>query len=91
MFGKYTSDAAKEIHPERTTKAIKIIEASGGKIKGMYATLGDYDLILIVEGTDIDKIIKTSVDLFIITGIHFSTFPAIPVDYFDALISKDRR
>ena len=91
MFGKYSFEAVKEIRPERTTKAIKIIEALGGKVKGMYAILGDYDLIVIIECPDLDKIIKMSVDLAIITGIHFSTFPAITVDYFDALVSKDRR
>jgi len=37
-----------------------------------------------------ETIMKISVDLHILTGIHFSTFPAMPVDYFDALIVKAR-
>ncbi|MCL5023612.1 MAG: GYD domain-containing protein [Nitrospirae bacterium] len=88
MFGKYSSEAVKEIHPERTRKAIKIIEALGGKVNGMYAILGDYDLALIVEAPNIDAIVKISVDLHMLTGIHFSSFPAMPVDSFDTLISK---
>jgi uncharacterized protein with GYD domain len=91
MFGKYSVEAVKGIHPERTAKAIKIIEVLGGKIKGMYAVLGDYDLILIVECTDMDKIVRMSVDLFNITGIHFSTFPAMSVDYFDILLSRKEK
>ena len=90
MFGKYSHEATKEITPERTTKAIKIIDKLGGQVKGMYAILGDYDIIMLIEGPDMETIMKISVDLHILTGIHFSTFPAMPVDYFDALIVKAR-
>ena len=90
MFGKYSHEASKEITPERTTKAIKIINKLGGQVKGMYAILGDYDIIMLVEGPDMETIMKISVDLHILTGIHFSTFPAMPVEYFDALIVKAR-
>lgn len=88
MCGKYSFEAVKEIHPERTRKAVKVIEAMDGKVKGMYAILGDYDLVLIVEAPDLDAIVKISVDLHMMTGIHFSSFPAMPVDYFDTVISK---
>jgi uncharacterized protein with GYD domain len=88
MLGKYTAEAIKEIRPERTTKAINIIEKLGGKVKGIYAILGDYDVIMMIEGPDLDKMVKISVDLHILTGIHFSTFPAMPMDYFDTLITK---
>ena len=90
MFGKYSLEATKDITPERTTKAIKIINKLGGQVKGMYAILGDYDIIMLIEGPDMETIMKISVDLHILTGIHFSTFPAMAVDYFDALIVKAR-
>ena len=90
MFGKYSHEATKEINPERTTKAKKIIDKLGGQVKGMYAILGDYDIIMLIEGPDMESIMKISVDLHILTGIHFSTYPAMPVDYFDALIVKAR-
>jgi uncharacterized protein with GYD domain len=88
MLGKYSLEGTKEIKPERTTKAINIIEKLGGQVKGIYAILGDYDLAILIEGPELDKIMKISVDLHILTGIHFTTFPAMPVDYFDALIVK---
>jgi uncharacterized protein with GYD domain len=88
MLGKYTAEAIKEIRPERTTKAINIIEKLGGKVKGMFAIFGDYDIVIIIEGPELETMIKISVDLHILTGIHFSTFPAVPVDYFDTLITK---
>jgi len=90
MFGRYSLEAVKEIHPERTTKAKSIIAALGGEVKGMYAILGDYDMVLIVELPGLDEAVRTSVDLHMLTGIHFSTFPAMPVEYFDVLISKGR-
>ena len=90
MFGKYSLESVKEINPERTTKAKSIIEALGGKVLGMYAILGDYDLVLIVELPGLDEAVRTSVDLHILTGIHFTTSPALPVEYFDILISKGR-
>ena len=88
MLGKYSNEATKEINPERTTKAINIIEKLGGKVKGMFAILGDYDIAIIIEGPEIEKMVKISVDLQILTGVHFSTLPAMPVDYFDTLIGK---
>lgn len=88
MFGKYSPEAVREIHPERTTKAKSIIEAFHGRVLGMYAIFGDYDLALITELPDLESAVKVSVDLYMLTGIHFSTFPAMPVDYFDVLISK---
>ncbi len=90
MLGKYSLESVKEIHPERTEKAKSIIAALGGKVRGMYAIFGDYDLILIVDLPDLDAAVRTSVDLHMLTGIHFSTFPAMPVEYFDVLISKGR-
>jgi len=88
MFGKYSSEALKEIHPERTRKSLKVIKAGGGRVKGMYATLGDYDLVLIVECPDLETVVKISVELTMLTGIHFSSLPAMPVEYFDALIQN---
>ncbi len=90
MLGRYSLEAVKEIHPERTAKAKNIIEAVGGKILGMYAIFGDYDLALIVELPSLAEAVKISVDLHILTGIHFATFPAMPVEYFDLVISKGR-
>lgn len=90
MMGRYSLETVKEIHPERTARAKSIIEASGGKIIGMYAIFGDYDLALILELPGLEEAVKISVDLHMLTGIHFATFPAMPVEYFDVLIAKGR-
>jgi len=80
------------IHVQETMSAdrnLKLNLTKGKPIfKEMYAILGDYDLILTVDAPNVDAIVIISVDLHMMTGIHFSSFPALPVDYFDSLISK---
>jgi uncharacterized protein with GYD domain len=49
MLGKYSSEAVKGINPERTKKVTAAIEKAGGKVNSMYALLGAYDLVFIVE------------------------------------------
>ena len=85
MWGKYSSDAIKEISPDRTDKAIKLIRECGGKMKFMYAVLGGYDLLLITEFPKLQAAMRASVGLNMLTGIAFTTFPAISVDDFDKM------
>ncbi len=88
MFGKYTTEAMEEIHPERTEKSKRIIEELGGKIQSMYALLGEHDIMIIVNLPGIDEAMKASVSLSMLTKISFTTSPAVPVDYFDIIIGK---
>ena len=87
MFGKYTAGALKEISADRTHKALMVIEEQGGKIKAMYALLGDQDLIFIADFPDVNHAIKASVTLTDILGISFSTSPAVTVEEFDAMMA----
>ncbi len=49
---KLTDQGIKDIKnaPQRIDAAAKAIEAMGGKMTGLYFTLGEYDYIAIVEG-----------------------------------------
>lgn len=88
MFGKYTPDAIREISSERTDEAVKLIENSGGKIVSMYATLGMYDLVVIADFPGMKEAMKASVGLNMVTGISFSTTPAMPAADFDKMVSE---
>ena len=79
MFGKYSSDALKEINAKRTAKAVSIVEEYGGKVNSMYALLGGHDLVLIVELPGTEEAVKASIALTKFTGISFSTLPAVTV------------
>jgi len=87
MFGKYSAEAIKEVSAERTKKANDIILKLGGKILAQYALLGDKDLIFIVNLPGVEEVIKASASLHKLTGISFSSVPAISIEKFDQIMS----
>lgn len=87
MLGKYCLEAMKGISAERTKKANEIIEKAGGKVNSMYALLGAYDLALLVDFPDNKSAMKASIGLTKLTGISFTTSPAVTVEEFDKLVS----
>ncbi|HPC73269.1 MAG TPA: GYD domain-containing protein [Syntrophales bacterium] len=88
MFGKYTSEAVKGISARRTDKVVDIIRKFGGTVEGMYALIGEKDLVFIVDLPGNDELIQVSVSLSKLTGIGFTSTPAIPVEQFDRLTKK---
>ena len=85
MLGKYSAESAKGIAPERTGKIVEQIKKVGGESKSMYVLLGEYDLLFIVDFPDIREAMRASVALNRLTGISFTTSPAITVEEFDKL------
>ncbi len=88
MFGIYSLDALEGISSRRTSEADKLIAKYGGKVNSMYALMGEQDLVLIVEFPSVQQAMQASAALSKLTGISFSTSPAIPVAEFDQLIAK---
>lgn len=86
LLGKYTPEALKGISAKRTQKATQLIQKNGGRVKAMYALLGPYDLALIVEFPGLNEALQTSVALTKLTGIGFTTSPAISVEEFDKMV-----
>ncbi|MHA2047928.1 MAG: GYD domain-containing protein [Planctomycetota bacterium] len=88
MFGKYSFEALKEMSAERTDKAVSLIKKFGGELNSMYALLGEQDLVLIVDFPELEQAIKASVALTKMTGVSFTSSPAVPVEDFDKMISE---
>lgn len=89
MFGKYTTvDALKGMSAERTESAVEAIGQCGGQVEAMYALLGPVDLLLICSFPSVEDAMKASVFLARMTGIAFTTAPAISVEAFDKLMSE---
>jgi uncharacterized protein with GYD domain len=88
MTGKYSVDAFKEMSPERTDKALALLKELGGKIQSTYALLGEQDLVFIVDLPGIPQAMKASAILTRLTGIAFSTSPAVTVAEFDKLMGE---
>lgn len=88
MFGKYSADAVKKISAKRTTETVNLAKKFKGEIKGMYALLGAYDLLFIAELPGAEQAMQFSVSLSKLTGIAFSTAPAVTVAEFDKLMAE---
>lgn len=87
MFGKYSQQGMEGITAGRTAKAKQVIGKLGGKVQSMHILLGVYDLVIVADLPDTAAAIKASVALTKLTGIGFSTAPAIPVAQFDKLVA----
>ena len=87
MLGKYSLEAIKGITADRTKRVTEAIEKAGGKVNAMYALLGNYDLAFVVDFPGITEAVKASVTLTKLTGISFTTSPAISVEEFDRIAS----
>jgi uncharacterized protein with GYD domain len=88
MTGKYSSQALQEMSAKRTGAAVDLIRRCGGQVQSMYATLGCNDLVFIVEFPGVEDAMKASVALGRLTGIGFTTAPAVTVERFDKLIEQ---
>jgi len=86
MFGNYTTEGLKGISSNRTKEAQKIIKKYKGKVIGMYALLGNVDLVFILELPSFEAAMSTSIALNKLTGIAFATHPAVSVEAFDKLL-----
>ena len=86
MFGKYSVEGMKGISARRSDEAKALIKKNGGELKSAYALLGGTDLLLIVDLPDAGKAMATSAGLAKLTGIAFTTSPAMSVDEFDKLM-----
>lgn len=88
MTGKYSAEAVKKITEERTLEADEIVRKCGGAIVTAYATLGESDILVIAEFSDVSGAMKASVGLTQALGISFATMPALPIEDFDKLVGS---
>ena len=88
MFGKYSSQALKGMSIARTDKARELVKQFGGEVDAIYATLGDHDLVIIASLPGTEEAMKASLALTKLTGITFSTTPAVTVEEFDKLTGE---
>jgi len=86
LFGKYTVEALNAVSTERTAAAASLVQELQGEITAMYALLGVHDVVIIVDMPNLEQAMQASVALTRLTGISFTTSPAIEVDRFDKLV-----
>lgn len=87
MFGKYSAEALKGMSAARTQQIVDTIKKFGGNVEGMYATLGEQDLVFILSLPGVEQAMQLSVALNRMTGISFATAPAITAAQFDQIMA----
>jgi len=85
MYGKYSKEGLEGISGERTKKASDVIAKAGGKLLSAYALLGKYDIVAITDFPGVSEVMKASIALNKLTGISFTSFPALHIAEFDKL------
>ena len=88
LFGQYSRKAMQEISAERTEKAEAVVKELGGTVNAVYALLGEKDLVIIADFPGTEQAMQGSAALGKLTGISFTTSPAVPVKEFDKLMAE---
>ena len=73
--------------PERFAAFKSLVEALGGTVKSAYWTLGNYDMVVVVEGTEETAMI-TNLKVGSLGNVRTQTLRGFPVDEMKNLISK---
>jgi uncharacterized protein with GYD domain len=87
LTGQYSPGSMKDISTERTAQAMDIIKKYQGEVISSYVLLGEKDLVIITNFPGLEQVMKASVALTQLTGISFSTAPAVVVEEFDGIMA----
>ena len=90
MLSKLTDEGRKTLkaRPERLGQVNKEIETMGGRVTAQYAVLGAYDFVNVVEAPSNEVIARISVELGARGTIEVTTFPAMKVEEFTAMLQN---
>ncbi|NMC19070.1 MAG: GYD domain-containing protein [Thermogutta sp.] len=88
MFGNYSQDALSGISPRRTEEFVQLVAQNGGSVRAMFATLGEIDLVLVVDLPSVETAARVSIEVAKKMGIRLNTHPAIAVKDFDLLMTS---
>ena len=87
MLGNYTSHATMGISKARTKQVDSLIKENGGEMLEISGLLGAYDIYIRATFPSNEVAIRCSLALTKLTGITFSSFPAVEVVDFDDLVA----
>jgi uncharacterized protein with GYD domain len=87
---KLTDQGIKNIKnaPQRVEAARKAIEATGGKMTGFYLTMGEYDYVVITEGTSDESVMTFMLGLGSLGNVRSTTLKAFTEKELAAMVKK---
>ena len=71
--------------PQIVLRSQQAVRMPGVEVLGLYAVLGPYDFINIVDAPDNDSVARFSLELGVRAGAHITTLPAIPISRLERL------
>ena len=74
--------------PARVNAMFRSVEAAGGKITAMYATMGQYDLVAIAEGPSDQVTLLQLLGLGMAGNVRTTTLKAFSMEEFAALLQQ---
>jgi uncharacterized protein with GYD domain len=87
---KLTQEGIKNIKtgPDRVEKGIKVVEEMGGKVIGIYSTMGEYDYVGVTEWPD-DRAAAAFLLAWGATGfVRTTTMKAFTMDEYKKVVAK---
>ena len=87
---KLTDQGIKDIKnaPQRIEAATKALEAMGGKMTGLYVTMGEYDYVAIGEGPSDEVAMTFLLGLGAAGNVKTTTLKAFTMEEFAGLVKK---
>ena len=88
MLMNLTEQGIKDIKnaPERVKEAVKFGETLGGKMLDFYMTMGEYDYVVIAEGTSDENALKFLAALGVSGNVRTKTLKAFTLEEMAAIV-----
>lgn len=75
--------------PECILQAANAVRQEGVSILGMYAVLGSFDFVSIIEAPDNGAVARYSIEFGVRADVHITTLPAVPVGLLEGAVPAD--
>jgi uncharacterized protein with GYD domain len=88
--GNYTQQGAKNMKssPSRLDAIKQAVQAAGGEVKGFYLTMGQYDMLMIVDMPNDETLLKMVISAAGEGNVSTETFRAFTEDEYRALAAN---
>jgi len=87
---KWTEQGVKTIKdaPSRFDASKKLVESTGGKVLGLYVTMGDYDIVAVTEGPNDEAASAIALSIALKGNARTTTMRAFTESEFAQIVKK---
>ena len=75
-------------NPDRLLMAEEAINIPRTQVHGLYAVLGEFDFVSILDAPDNESAARFSMELGVTAGVQITTLPAIPIGRFEQALGE---